>query len=219
MSEDLTNIVLVDDHALIRNGLASIVRSFDGYSVLFEADNGKDFIQQLTNSETPDIILLDINMPEMNGFETANWIKENLSSAKILVLSVLDNDDIIISMLKKGARGYILKDSKPAIFKQALDSIRDTGFFMNELITNKMFSYVADEDKRRHTSLISDLAENEISFLRLICTEMTYKEIAKEMKVSPRTIDGYRDDLLKKLKAQSRVGLVIFAIKYGIYKL
>ena len=220
MANNVTNIALIDDHVLLRNGLASIVRSFDGYSVLLEADNGKEFIQQLKTSQAPDIVLLDINMPEMNGIETAMWMKENLSAAKILVLSVMDTDTVIISMLKHGARGYILKDSKPAIFKQALDSIRDSGFYMNELVSNKMLNYVTnEEDKIKKAHLISQLTENEITFLTLSCTEMTYKEIAEKMKVSPRTIDGYRDHLLKKLNVQSRVGLVIFAIKYGLYKL
>jgi DNA-binding NarL/FixJ family response regulator len=220
LNKNITQIALVDDHTLIRNGLASIVNSFDGYSVLFEANNGKDFIQQLKNYNEPDIVLLDINMPEMNGLDTADWIKQNLPSAKVLVLSVMDTDTIIISMLKKGARGYILKDSKPVIFKQALDNIRDTGFYMNELVSNKMFNYVLqEEDKGKEIFLISGLSVNERTFLQMVCTEMTYKEIAQKMKLSPRTVDGYRDDLLKKLKVQSRIGLVIFAIKYGIYKL
>jgi DNA-binding NarL/FixJ family response regulator len=215
-----THIALVDDHILLRNGLASIVKSFEGYSVLLEADNGKEFIQQLKTSPAPDIVLLDINMPQMNGIETAIWMKDNLPAAKILVLSVMDTDAVIISMLKHGARGYILKDSKPAIFKQALDHIRDSGFYMNELVSNKMLNYVThEEDKAKRAQLISQLTENEITFLQLSCTEMTYKEIAEKMSVSPRTVDGYRDHLLKKLNVQSRVGLVIFAIKYGLYKL
>jgi DNA-binding NarL/FixJ family response regulator len=220
LNNTTTRIALVDDHTLLRNGLASIVNSFDGYSVLFEASNGRDFIEQLKTFEAPDIVLLDINMPEMNGLDTADWIKQNLPSTKVLVLSVMDTDTIIISMLRKGARGYILKDSKPAVFRQALDNIRDTGFFMNELVNNKMFNYVLqDEDKSHQTSLVSSLTQNERTFLHLVCSEMTYKEIAQKMKLSPRTVDGYRDDLLKKLKVQSRIGLVTFAIKYGIYKL
>ena len=171
MNKNRTHIALVDDHTLLRNGLASIVNSFEGYSVLFEANNGKDFIQQLKNYNEPDIVLLDINMPEMNGLDTADWMKQNLPSAKILVLSVMDTDTIIISMLKKGARGYILKDSKPAIFKQALDNIRDTGFYMNELVSNKMFNYVLqEEDKGKERALISGLSANELIFLQLVCT-------------------------------------------------
>jgi DNA-binding NarL/FixJ family response regulator len=211
----------VDDHTLLRNGLAALISSFEGYAVLFDAGNGKEFIQQLKTFSAPDIVLLDITMPEMNGVETADWIKQHLPKTKILVLSVMDVDTIIISMLKRGAGGYILKDSKPTVFKEALDSIRDTGFYMNELVSNKMLNYVTrkDEDKLQEVSLLSQLSENEMTFLQLVCTEMTYKEIAQKMEVSPRTVDNYRDDLLKKLKVHSRIGLVVFAIKYGLYKL
>ncbi|MET0463522.1 MAG: response regulator transcription factor [Chitinophagaceae bacterium] len=221
MNNKPVRIALVDDHALLRNGLASLVTSFEGYEVLFQADNGKDFIAQLAHYPAPDLVLLDITMPEMNGFETADWIKQNLPNVKVLVLSVMDNDSIIISMLKKGARGYILKDSKPAVFRQALDNIRDTGFYINELISNKMLNYVTQEDSQtvKETSIISQLSEKEIAFLQMACTEMTYKEIAESMSLSPRTIDGYRDELLKKLNVQSRIGLVTFAIKNGLYKL
>ena len=220
MNKNNTSIALVDDHSLLRNGLAALINSFEGYTVLFEADNGKDFINQLQTQAVPDIILLDITMPEMNGFETAAWIKQNTPSIKILVLSMMDNDEVVISMLKAGARGYILKDSKPALFKQVLDSIRDSGFFMNELVSNKMLNYLTHEEKKgSEVSLVSELSEKEIAFLKYACTEMTYKDIASSMQISPRTVDGYRDDLFKKLNVQSRVGLVIFAIKNGLYKL
>ena len=220
MNKNTTSIALVDDHGLLRNGLASLIQSFEGYTVLFQADNGKDFIQQLKSNPAPDIILLDITMPEMNGFETAAWIKQNAPSIKILVLSMMDNDEVVISMLKAGARGYILKDSKPAVFKLALDSIRDTGFFMNELVSNKMLNFLShEENKGKEMSAISQLSLRELTFLQYACSEMTYKDIAMEMQVSPRTVDGYRDELLRKLNLQSRVGLVLFAIKNGLYKL
>lgn len=193
--------------------------SFEGYSVLFEADNGKDFIQQLNHYPAPDIVLLDITMPEMNGFETAAWIREHIPATKVLVLSMMDNDNAIISMLKAGARGYVLKDSKPLVFRQALDDIRDKGFFMNDLVSNKMLSYVKGDDASHTVGIISQLTEKEIRFLKYSCTEMTYKEIAHEMELSPRTVEGYRDELFKKLEVQSRVGLVIFAIKNGLHKL
>jgi DNA-binding NarL/FixJ family response regulator len=156
----------------------------------------------------------------MNGFETAAWIKQNAPAIKILVLSMMDNDEVVISMLKAGARGYILKDNKPAVFKQALDNIRDTGFFMNDLVSNKMLSYVRDEESNgKGMSAIALLTEKELTFLQYACSEMTYKDIAIAMQASPRTVDGYRDELFKKLNLQSRVGLVMFAIKNGLYKL
>jgi DNA-binding NarL/FixJ family response regulator len=219
MTDTVTKIALVDDHSLLRGSLASLINSFDGYKVVFEADNGKEFIQLLQKNPSPDIVLLDITMPEMNGFETAAWIKQRMPSIKVLVLSMMDDDTAIISMLKEGARGYILKDSKPVVFRQALDNIRDKGFFMNELVSNKMLNYVVGEDKKNYASAISQLTEKETKFLRLACSEMTYKEIAAELGLSPRTVEGYRDELFKKLGVMSRVGMVMFAIKNGLYKL
>jgi len=218
MDKNLTYIALVDDHILLRNGLAALINSFNGYQVSFEADHGKDFINMITNHGSPDIVLLDINMPEMNGFETAGWIKEHLPATKILVLSMMDNESSIISMLKSGAGGYILKDSKPSIFRQALDDIRDKGFFMNDLVTHKMLNYVKGEEQNTDAAIIARLSDKELTFLKLACTEKTYKEIASEMNLSPRTVEGYRDDLFAKLGVMSRVGMVLFAIKNGLHK-
>jgi DNA-binding NarL/FixJ family response regulator len=219
MEKGITHIALVDDHILLRNGLATLINSFPGYRVSMEADHGKHFISLLQIYGTPDIVLLDITMPEMNGFETAAWIKHHLTNTKIMVLSMMDNETAIISMLKAGAGGYILKDSKPAVFKQALDDIRDKGYFMNDLVTHKMLNYVKGEEQNKDAAIISRLSEKELTFLKLACTEKTYKEIAMEMNLSPRTVEGYRDDLFVKLSVMSRVGLVIFAIKNGLHKL
>jgi DNA-binding NarL/FixJ family response regulator len=218
MDQNLTYIALVDDHILLRNGLAALINSFNGYQVSFEADHGKDFINMVTNHGSPDIVLLDINMPEMNGFETAGWIREHLPATKILVLSMMDNETSIISMLKSGAGGYILKDSKPSVFRQALDDIRDKGFFMNDLVTHKMLNYVKGEEQNTDAAIIARLSEKELIFLKLACTEKTYKEIASEMNLSPRTVEGYRDDLFAKMGVMSRVGMVLFAIKNGLHK-
>jgi len=156
-------------------------------------------------------------MPVMDGYETASWIKANLPDTKVLVLSMLENDGAIIRMLKHGARGYILKDSNPKIFRKALNSIRDSGYFINELVSNKLMHYINQEDSLDAQVMpIQTLSENELTFLKWICTDKTYKEIADEMNLSPRTIDTYRDNLFKKLQIKTRTGLAIFAIKNGI---
>jgi len=130
---------------------------------------------------------------------------------------MLENDGAIIRMLKHGARGYILKDSNPKIFRKALNSIRDSGYFINELVSNKLMHYINQEDSLDAQVMpIQTLSENELTFLKWICTDKTYKEIADEMNLSPRTIDTYRDNLFKKLQIKTRTGLAIFAIKNGI---
>lgn len=209
-----TYVALVDDHSLLRNGLAAVINSFDGYRVIIEADHGKHFIDQLKGKPAPDIVLLDITMPVMNGYETAEWIKVNLPETKIVVLSMMESDTIIINMIKRGAKGYLLKDSKPDVFHKALNSVRDNGFYINELVTGKMLHYLNDSDTSRHNSI--ELTDREIQFLKLCCSDLTYKNIAKEMFISPRTVDSYRDNLFAKLGVSSRTSLVLYAIRNGI---
>ena len=208
--------MLVDDHALLRNGLASLVRNLD-YEVIFEADNGKDFIGKLQTHELPDIVLMDINMPQMDGYDAALWLKEHHPEIKVLALSMYDDENAIIRMLRNGARGYILKDTEPAELKTALDSLIRKGFYYTEMVTGHLIHTIhSKEGTKSEPNKVLGLNAREIDFLKLAATELTYKEIAEKMSLSPRTIDGYRDDLFEKLNIKSRVGLVLFAIKNRI---
>lgn len=220
MVKTKASVAIVDDHILLRNGLANLIRGLETYPVLFEANNGKDFIKQLQPTYLPDIVLLDINMPEMDGYETALWLKRNYPGIKILALSMYDNENAIIRMMKNGARGYILKDIDPVEFRHALDSLMRKGFYYSELITGKLIHAVNQFEKPEQVlQSLNTLNEREIEFLKLACTEMTYKEIAEKMFLSVRTIDGYRDSLFEKLNVKSRVGLVLYAIKNNIVSL
>lgn len=212
----MANIVLTDDHSLLRNGLAELVKS-QGHTVLFEADNGKDFMAKLDTGSLPHLVLMDINMPEMDGFETTLWLKQNHPQVQVLALSMYDNETSIIRMLKCGAKGYILKDSEPAELKAAIDDILTKGFYYSELVSGKLMHAInkMDDDTDGLKNLVP-LSDRETDFLKYACTELTYKEIADKMFVSPRTIDGYRDALFEKLQLKTRVGLVMYAIKNGI---
>ena len=212
----MAKIVLVDDHVLLRNGLASLVRDL-GYNVLFEADNGEDFISKLEKNGEPDVVLLDINMPKKDGYDTALWLKQNYPLVKILALSMYDDESAIIRMLKNGARGYILKDTEPAELRSAIEALLTKGFYYSEMVTGRLIHSInALDETGSDIKNVMGLNERETEFLKLAATEMTYKEIAEKMNLSPRTIDGYRDALFEKLDAKSRVGLVLFAIKNGI---
>jgi two-component system, NarL family, invasion response regulator UvrY len=209
-------IALADDHVLLRKGLAGLVSSL-GYTVLFQADNGDEFIEMLKNNVDPDVVLLDINMPKKDGYETALWLKRNKPDIKILALSMYDDENAIIRMLKSGAKGYILKDAEPSELKAAIESLLNRGYYYSDMVTGKLIHTINtmnEEDSEIKNS--SGLNEREIKFLKLVASELTYKEIAEQMNLSPRTIDGYRDALFEKLNIKSRVGLVLFAIKNGI---
>ena len=213
-------VVLVDDHILLRNGLANLIRSFGNYNVLFEAGSGKDLIARLDPRRLPDLLLLDINMPDMDGFETSGWLREHFPSIRIIALSMYDTDNSIIRMLKNGVKGYILKDSEPWELKLALESVHTKGFYYTEMVTGKLIHTINAIDEPTHTvrSMLT-LNEREMEFLKLACSESTYKEIADLMFLSPRTIDGYRDTLFEKLHVKTRVGLVLYAIRNGIVAL
>lgn len=220
MYKSKASVAVVDDHVLLRNGLANLIRGLDSYAVLFEADNGKDFIEQLKPLYLPDIVLMDINMPEMDGYETALWLKRNYPGIKVLALSMYDNENAVIRMMKNGARGYILKDIDPVEFRRALDSLLSKGYYYSELITGKLIHSVNNVDgSEQSMHSLTLLNDRELVFLKLACTEMTYKEIAEKMFLSARTIDGYRDALFEKLNVKSRVGLVTYAIRNGIVNL
>jgi two-component system, NarL family, invasion response regulator UvrY len=210
-------VVLVDDHVLLRNGLASLIRGFGEYEVLFEACGGKDLIRQLKNSRLPDIILLDINMPEMDGYDTACWLRRNFPEIKVLVLSMYETDNAIVRMLKNGAKGYVLKDIDAGVLKVALDSVLEKGYYYTDMVTGKLIHTIStlDDPEMRMRRLLA-LNERELEFMKLVCTEWTYKEIADRMYLSPRTIDGYRDALFEKLNVRTRVGLAMYAVRSGI---
>jgi DNA-binding NarL/FixJ family response regulator len=212
----MASIALTDDHSLLRNGLASVVKNL-GHTVVFEADNGKQLIEKIVTDHLPELVLMDINMPHMDGYETTQWLKQHHPDIKVLALSMYDNETSIIRMLKCGAKGYILKDSEPAELKAAIEDVMNKGFYYSDLVSGKLMHAINKLDNAGSglKSLIQ-LNERETDFLKYACTEMTYKEIADKMFVSPRTIDGYRDALFEKLQLKTRVGLVMYAIKNGI---
>jgi len=217
---DVRKIVVVDDHPMFRKGIAALINLFSGYEVLFDAANGQDFIKQLQPPHLPQIVLLDIVMPEMDGYATANWIRNNYPEIKILALSTMDSEAAIIKMIKNGAKGYVLKDAESAELKRAFDGVMSIGFYYNDLVSRKIIQSVNQlTETNNNLATFANLTEKEMVFLKLACSEKTYFEIAKEMFLSERTIDGYRDSLFKKLNVGTRVGLVMYAIKNVLVQL
>jgi two-component system invasion response regulator UvrY len=212
-------VAIVDDHKLFRDGLSELIQNFQDYEVIIEADNGSHFIQQVSSSGIPDIVLLDINMKIMDGFETAQWLRSNHPSIKTLVLSMYENENTVIRMLKLGARGYVLKDIRKSELRQALSSLATKGYYYTEKLTGRLINAVTSDNQSQPGSRKKDaswLSLRELAFLKLVCTELSYKEIASEMKLSIHTVDSYRDNLFAKLEVKSRIGLVIFAIRNKI---
>jgi two-component system invasion response regulator UvrY len=207
-------VAIADDHNLLRNALSKLISSYENYIVLFEAENGIDVKAKITQHAVPDIILLDVNMPGMDGFETVQWLHKNYPQIKVLALSMFSDEKIIIRMLRLGAKGYVLKNIDPEELKIALDSVMKKDFYLPEYISGKIISGLnRDGDDAEKQSIF--LTEKEKEFLHLVCSELTYKDIALKLNLSPRTIDDYRNALFEKFDVKSRIGLAIYAIKKG----
>ena len=207
-------VAIADDHVLMRTALAGLVNSFDGYTVIMEADNGKDLRNKIQRHQVPDIALLDVNMPEMDGFETTQWLRKNYPFVKVLVLSMLSDEKTIIKMFRLGAKGYLLKNTDKEELKKALDTISSKNVYLSEYVSDKLVSGLhngAGQDEKEVT-----ISERDKEFLRWACTELAYKDIAEKMNISARTVDDYRQALFAKLNVHSRVGLVMYAIRTGI---
>ena len=212
MKTDRIRIGIVDDHTLFRNGVAALMREFDDLEVLFEADNGRHMQEMITKKTMPQVMLMDINMPVVDGYGATAWLKEKYPQVKVLALSMFEDDKAVIKMIKSGACGYLLKESSPKEVHEAIRIIFEKGIYINELVSGKMIrSLTAGSEPV--------FSPNEVSFLKLCCTELTYKEMADQMFVSPRTLDNYRDSLFQKLNLKSRTGLVLYAIQNDIVKL
>lgn len=208
------NVVIVDDHLLFAQSLKGLIDTFEEFNVLYHTVNGQELINKLeTVSNDPHIVLMDVNMPVMNGVEATAWLKKNRPTIKVLALSMEDDENLVIKMIKNGARGYLLKDIHPDELKKALTEVLEEGFYHTKHVSKTLQKSFNSELKNE-----SQLSDNEVQFLKLTCTERTYKEIAKQMSLSPKTIDGYRDTLFKKIGVKSRTGLVIYAIKNGYYE-
>lgn len=211
-------IAIVDDHELMAKALSGLVQKYEEYEVLYEVTNGRELIQRINLQIVPDIILLDINMPEMDGYETAVWLKQNYPKIKVLELSMNDKEEAIIRMLRNGAVGYLLKGCKPYELKRALDSIMEKGFYYSEYITDQLIKNLNPQTLLSPSEQLS-LNERELSFIKLSCSDLTYVEVADIMCVSPRTVDGYRESVFGKMNVKSRVGMVLEALRLKIVDL
>jgi two-component system, NarL family, invasion response regulator UvrY len=210
-------VIIADDHVLMRNALSRLVGTLEGYEVLAEADNGRDLKNKILQHLVPDIVLLDVNMPEMDGFQTTEWLHKNYPHIRVLVLSMLSDERTIIKMFRLGAKGYLLKNTDPDELKKALDAIVAKNVYLSEYVSGKLVSGLNKYAELDEKPVF--LNEREKEFLRWVCSELSYKDIAEKMNLSPRTVDDYRQTLFTKLKVHSRVGLVLYAIRNALVEI
>lgn len=214
MPQEEILIAIVDDHTLFRQGISSILSENEEIRIVFDAANGNIMKEKIATHPLPHVILMDITMPQVNGYDATRWLKQNYPSVKVLALSMFEEDEPIIKMLACGAGGYILKESTAAELVFAIRTIATQHYFLNNQVTGKLIRSLQGDGKTPNA--VNGLTANEVKFLELCCSELTYKEIATKMSLSVHTIDNYRDALFQKLDLKSRTGLVLYALKNNI---
>ncbi|HEY4323176.1 MAG TPA: response regulator transcription factor [Mucilaginibacter sp.] len=210
------NLAIVDDHKIFRNGLKATLEECADFELVLEASNGKQLIGLLTEV-TPDVILMDIKMPEMDGIQTTAAVKQLYPQIKVLALSMFNEDKYIIDMMKAGASGYLLKNAEPEEIIEAISTVYEKDYYFNENLSVTLIKQLNVNTKQVNPGQhLADFNDREIEVLKLVCQECSNQEIADKMFLSVRTVEGYRARLFEKTKSKNLVGLVIFAIKAGI---
>ncbi|MDZ4751256.1 MAG: response regulator transcription factor [Flavobacteriales bacterium] len=204
-------IALADDHVLLRRSLSQLLTA-KGFNVVFEADDGEELILKI-KGKSIDLVLMDVSMPNKDGIQTTLWLKENRPEVKVLALSMSDDELTIIRMIRAGAGGYVLKDIEPEELSRAIYDVVKNGTYYSEMVSGKIMNGMRREVDMNQMNKVNLLGERELEFIRLACTDLSYKEIAKSMEVSPRTVDGYRESVFNKLKMKTRIGLVLYVFK------
>jgi two-component system, NarL family, invasion response regulator UvrY len=207
-------VALVDDHAMVRQSMADMVKKFPNVEVLFQADHGKHLKEFLAKHIIPDIILLDLDMPVMDGFETAAWLHKYHPQIKVIVVTMRDDEKSIVNVMKHGVKSYLTKSSNAAVLQEAIENVVNLGYYMPADVNFKLMKGMVVEEGA--PKALTDLKTHYKEFLGYVCTDLTYAEIAKKMFVSSRTLDSWRAALYKELKTNSRSGLAVYALKNGI---
>lgn len=213
----MNQIALIDDHKIFSDSLRGLINDFDGFTVCWTAQNGARAIQLLEqDTNTPDIILLDIAMPGINGIEVAKWISENRKNIKILVLTMEEDENSVIQMLKYGIKGYLLKNIGAEELRMALEQVVKFGYYYTPIITSNIHKQI---EKRNTEANGPELSDREKELLNHLCSDLSYSDISKKMFLSESTVDTYRARLFEKFEVKNRIGLILKALNLGIIKL
>jgi len=214
MGNDKINIVITDDHKLFRKGIIALLEDFDFIGEVNEASNGKELLDLLSEIKIlPDLILLDLRMPIMDGVEAQQKIKDIYPEIKIIILTMEDDEQFILHLISEGVNGYLLKNADPVEMEQAILKVYKKGFYFSEDISSLVLKNLNKKEKVE-TIFNPDFSERELQVLKLICKEYTNAEIAETFDVSVRTAEGYRQKLVEKAGAKNIAGLVILALKH-----
>lgn len=205
------SVVVVDDHFLLSQAIGGLVQEFKNFDVLYLCKNGQELLDKFENPKNiPDLVLMDIKMPILNGIETTEKLKKDFPDVKVLALSIEEDEYTILKMLRAGAKGYLMKDTKKDILEKALLEVIQNGQYYTNTVSKILMESI-------EKNIDTEIKDKELEFMKLACTDMSYKEIAETMFCSYKTVEGYRDSLYKKLGIKNRIGLMLFAIHHNIF--
>ncbi|MBK5214068.1 MAG: response regulator transcription factor [Flavobacteriaceae bacterium] len=205
------SVVVVDDHFLLSQAIGGLVQEFKNFEVLYLCKNGRELLDKFKDPKNiPDLVLMDIKMPILNGIETTELLKQNYPKVKVLALSIEEDEYTILKMLRAGAKGYLMKDTKKDILEEALLQVMEKGQYYTNTVSQILMESLEKD-------IVTEIKDKELDFIKLACTDMSYKEISDVMFCSYKTVEGYRDSLYKKLKIKNRIGLVLFAIHHNLF--
>ncbi len=211
-NENNVHIAYAEDNTIVRKGVVSLINSMGGITVAIEAENGKDLLQQLEKAnKVPDVCLLDINMPGMNGFEALDELMEKWPEIKVLVLTVFDIEVYKIKMILNGARGYLLKNCNPEELKRAIKTVHNTGFYYSDIVNHEFINDIHNKIQK-----LPSFTESELQVVKYVCKGMSYAEMAEKMHTTEKSIEGFRASIFQKLHIHNRGNLLLFAVQTGL---
>ena len=209
-------IAIADDYKIYRDGHKVGLSADENLEVILEADNGEELLKAIENS-LPDVIIMDLKMPVMDGMEATKEVRKRHPSVKVLVVTMYEDDRFIIHMMENGANGYLLKNAEPDEIRKSIYAVHENGYYFNDLVNKALLKkLVLKNNLKPSFNKNVDLSERELEVLKLICEEKTASEIAKEIFLSPRSVEGIRQRLIEKIGVRNTAGLVMFAVKNNV---
>lgn len=219
MESNKIDIVVTDDHKLFRKGIAALLDDMELVNRIHEAENGEELLQMLERIDVnPDLVLLDLNMPIMDGLETTKHLKKKFPDIKIIILTMEDDEQYILHMVNEGINGYLNKSADPDEVELAIEKVLKFDFYFPDEISHVLFSNINKLGKVNMPAKII-FSTKEKKVLELMCREKTNSEIAEEMKLGKRTVESYRKNMLEKIGARNTAGLIVYALKNKIVKI
>ena len=214
---DIIKVAIADDHQIFRKGVILSLRQYTNIKFVFEAENGEDLIQKVSDNEAPDVILMDLKMPVKDGIETTKYLNKHFPAIRIIILTMYEDERFVGHLMDSGANGYLLKSTEPSEIKKAITDVIRTGFYLNNFV-NKVLIKKNYAKQKFNPNLNSEvvISEREKEVLTLVCMEFTAQEIAQKMEISARTVEAIKDRLMERFGVKNSVGLVFYAMKNSL---